>query len=371
MSNLFLLALFLSTAGWIINLVLAFRFLRNFRRAETISNFYPPVTILMPCCGLDQNYKENFNSILSQKYPDYEVIFIVDSLKDPVYKVLRKLKDNHPKKKIKIIIQKQKRTCSGKVSAQLSGLKHIREKTKVLVFADSDFIAAPDWLEKLVAPLSLSNIKVSTGMMWYKPTKGVWSWVRALTRNLGDGLFHSIWPFIWAGSCAINKKTFFKEKIPSIWQKAIFDDTSMSHHLRSLGYKIYFTPLAKVTQRENCSFTQYVNQMTRSFTVNRIEDKQTWLLALALGSIPIISWFLGAILLNFNFIMYGSFSLSGALLFSVLISRMLGGLIVYYLRKERSVLVCLLPLADLVGAFCFLKSISLRSFTLRGKKYKI
>lgn len=371
MSNLFLLALFLSVVGWIINLILAFRFLRNFRRTEKISNFYPSVTILMPCRGLDQNYKENFNSILSQKYPDYEAIFIVDSLKDPVYKVLKKLKNNNPTKEIKVIIQRQKGACSGKVSAQLSGLKYIRGKTKVLVFADSDFIAAPDWLEKLVAPLSLNNIKVSTGMMWYKPTKGVWSWVRALTRNLGDGLFHNIWPFIWAGSCAIDRKTFFKEKIPHIWQKAIFDDTSISQHLRNLGYKIYFTPLAKVTQRESCSFAKYTAQMTRSFAVNKIEDRQTWLLAFAIGSTPVIAWPLGAILIGFNFVIDGNFILPATLLFSVLISRILGGLIVYYLRKEKPVYIFLLPLVDLIGAYCFVKSIFLRSFTLRGKRYKI
>lgn len=371
MNIVFLIVFSLSIVGWIINLLLAFKFFIDLKRAEKILSFFPPVTILIPCRGLDQNYQENFNSIVSQKYPSYEIVFIVDSLKDPVYKVLKRLKDNNPTKEIKIVIQKTKRFCGGKVSAQLSGLKYVRKKTKVLVFADSDFVAVPDWLEKLVAPLGLSNIKISTGMMWYKPTEGFWSWVRALTRNLGDGLFHSIWPFIWAGSCAIDKKTFFKEKIPLVWQKAIFDDTSMSKYLRNLGYKIYFTPLAKVAQCESCSFIQYVNQMTRSFAVNKIEDKQTWLLAFVMGSIPVIAWPLGAILIGFNFVIDGNFVLPATLFFSVLIPRILGGLIVYYLRKEKPVYIFLLPLMDLIGAYCFVKSIFLRSFTLRGKRYKI
>ncbi len=45
--------------------------------------WFPKVTLIAPCCGLDEGFEENIRAVLSQDYPDYEVIFVTESAADP------------------------------------------------------------------------------------------------------------------------------------------------------------------------------------------------------------------------------------------------------------------------------------------------
>ena len=46
--------------------------------AKPLPDYTPFVTLFVPCRGIDQGMLENFDALLSQDYPEYEVIFIVD-----------------------------------------------------------------------------------------------------------------------------------------------------------------------------------------------------------------------------------------------------------------------------------------------------
>src|SRR5881398_1942685 len=60
------------------------RYLRYFKNelARPLSEFTPFVTVIAPCRGLDHGFTQNVSSLLSQDYPAFEVVFVVDDPKD-------------------------------------------------------------------------------------------------------------------------------------------------------------------------------------------------------------------------------------------------------------------------------------------------
>ena len=53
------------------------------------SNF-PPISILKPLKGLEDNLFDNLESFCLQDYPEYEIICSLQDENDPAYKVARK-----------------------------------------------------------------------------------------------------------------------------------------------------------------------------------------------------------------------------------------------------------------------------------------
>ncbi len=54
-------------------------------------DFAPPLTVVMPCKGLDPGFDANISSMLAQDYPDYEVLFVTATQSDPAYERVRAL----------------------------------------------------------------------------------------------------------------------------------------------------------------------------------------------------------------------------------------------------------------------------------------
>src|SRR3990172_3016560 len=60
----------------------------------------PPVSILKPLKGLDDNLFDNLASFCTQDYPEYEVLFSLQDRNDPAYKVAKMVRDRHPDRNI-------------------------------------------------------------------------------------------------------------------------------------------------------------------------------------------------------------------------------------------------------------------------------
>ncbi len=70
------------------------------------AGFYPPVSILKPLKGLDDNLFDNLESFCIQDYPGYEVIFSLQDHNDPAYKVAEKIKEKYPDRDIYVITER-------------------------------------------------------------------------------------------------------------------------------------------------------------------------------------------------------------------------------------------------------------------------
>src|SRR5690348_14015920 len=63
----------------------------NQELSKPFSSYAPFATVIAPCKGIDEGLEENLSALLQQEYPDYEVIFVVDSESDPAVEVIEEI----------------------------------------------------------------------------------------------------------------------------------------------------------------------------------------------------------------------------------------------------------------------------------------
>jgi cellulose synthase/poly-beta-1,6-N-acetylglucosamine synthase-like glycosyltransferase len=88
------------------------------------------VSVFCPCKGVDSEFEKNIQSLLNQDYPNYEVRFIVESEKDPAYRLLSSLGAN-------VLIAGRTRSRGQKVH-NLAYAVEQGTTADIYVFCDSD-----------------------------------------------------------------------------------------------------------------------------------------------------------------------------------------------------------------------------------------
>jgi ceramide glucosyltransferase len=142
-----------------------------FRHPHPINiDFHPPITILKPLCGLDNNTYENLASFCRQDYPIYQIIFSIRDSQDPATVAIKKIINDFPKLDIQLVI------CDRIIGPNLkiSNLANaaVGVKYEILLLADSDIRVGSDYLQRVVQPLQ--DIKVGVVTCLYRSLANRW-----------------------------------------------------------------------------------------------------------------------------------------------------------------------------------------------------
>ncbi len=296
-------------------------------KKEKTPTYNPKTCVIVPCKGVEKNFKENVKAISNQDYKNYNVIFVTDSKDDPAYKTLKEMYGKDVK--ISIVVSEFIEGCSGKISALINGIKNTGD-VEVYVFADSDIKPHKKWLSLLVSYLNKDDVGATTGYRWFFPFDLKSLFVSCWNMAQSISLFYSSYNYAWGGSTAIKKKLFNKLDIEKEWKKGFSDDLILTKTVKKAGYKIKFLPKCISESPVEGSIWNFVKWGTRQLTWVRwyYPSAWTWMLSV-IGAVTLkIVTVLGFVLLVAGYI------IPGLLMVSTIFFEMISGWMAHSILRK-------------------------------------
>jgi ceramide glucosyltransferase len=132
---------------------------RHLRGACPSATRHPPISILKPLCGLDDQLAANLRTFADLAYPDYEVVLGVCSQADPAYAVACATVRRWPRR-FRIAVQDGAPGLNPKVN-QLMTLAR-RARHDILVISDSNARVERGYLDEIAAHLDDPSVGLVT-----------------------------------------------------------------------------------------------------------------------------------------------------------------------------------------------------------------
>jgi ceramide glucosyltransferase len=248
--------------------------------------YRPSCVLTVPCKGLDETFDKNIESFYCQAYEDYHLFFVVEDQSDPAYARLLDLATRcesiSKAKTVEVFIAGPTESCSQKLHNLLFAYRKIPKETEVLVFADSDACAGPDWLAQIIHPLRRDKNGATSGYRCFIPQTHDLASIALASLNakvcqlLGNTPFN----LAWGGSMAILVKNFRAFDLEHIWQKALSDDLSLSRAVRRHHRKMVFVPACMIASFQSTTWKQLFEFSRRQLIITRIYSPLMWIFSL-------------------------------------------------------------------------------------------
>ncbi len=133
--------------------------LRAWRRPPDACGPFPPVSILKPLCGVDDELDANLASFAALDYPAYEVVLGVKSPRDPAFAVARAAARRWPDR-MRVVLQWYEEGRNPKVN-QLVGLCRTA-RHPLLVVSDSNVRVGPGYLTEIAREMADPRVGLVT-----------------------------------------------------------------------------------------------------------------------------------------------------------------------------------------------------------------
>src|SRR5215475_3705750 len=330
----------------------------------------PPVTILKPIHGMEEQLEKNLESFFAQNYPEYEIIFGARDAENPALAVADRVRARYPHVKSTVVLSGSPTWPNAKVFS-LQKMIAVTDRS-YFVISDSDVRVAPDFLRNTIPPLLDPKVGLVTCMYRGIPSSDFWSTLEALglsvemstgvmVADMLEGMRFALGPAMTARRDAIDA-------IGGIAATADYysDDFELGNRIWGKGYKV--------------ALSHYIvnNVLTPRSATRTLGDQLRWMKSTRYSR-PAGHLGTGLTFATpFGFLGFlaaaglGKWSLSWVFLGIALLNRMLQSIAVGWgiTRDLRSLYLCwLYPLRDLAGFFVWIGSYTSRRFYWRGETY--
>jgi ceramide glucosyltransferase len=130
----------------------------------------PSVTVLKPLHGDEPLLEEALTTLCRQDYPNWQIVFGVRHAADPAVAVVHRLRARFPDLDIALVVDPTSYGQNHKVSNLINMMSAARYD--ILVIADADVHARPDYLDRLVAALERPGVGLVTTLYAGLPVIG-------------------------------------------------------------------------------------------------------------------------------------------------------------------------------------------------------
>jgi len=135
----------------------------NCGEGQALPRLFPPVSILKPLKGLDDNLYDNLLSFCNQDYPAYEIIFSLQSHNDPAYRIAKRIKDKHPDRDMSIIVEECSAGLNPKVNNLLTAYK--ASKYEYILVSDSNVMVDGKYLGEITRHVDNTGSDCEVGLV--------------------------------------------------------------------------------------------------------------------------------------------------------------------------------------------------------------
>src|SRR5712692_6547840 len=162
-------------------LAAAWQYRRESQPSNGAASFTPPISVLKPLAGLEEDLETNLRTFFEQDYPQYQILFGVREADDPAVPVVDRLLRDYPERDAELIVAGEPQFPNAKVWS-LSRMAE-RARHEILIISDSDIRATPGYLRGIAADFFDPRVGVSCCPYRAVPGPTFWSGLEALTVN--------------------------------------------------------------------------------------------------------------------------------------------------------------------------------------------
>jgi ceramide glucosyltransferase len=206
-------------------------------------SFAPPVSILKPVRGVDREAYENFSSFCRLDYPDYEIVFAVSDVDDPVIPVIERLQRDYPDRQIRLLTRVPPLGANSKVNKLC--LLSREAQHDLMVISDSDVRVESDYLREMTAPFVRTEVGAVTALFRGIPGGSFFSELDALGVPSESGpsalvarKLEGNMKFAFGWSMATTKKHLAEIGGFEAMANHHSDDFELGNRIASKGYRV-------------------------------------------------------------------------------------------------------------------------------------
>lgn len=234
--------------------------------------------IYAPCKGVDIDQEDNLRRVLDQDYGDYEVTFVVESVSDPAYGLIRRLAAEHPGVRTHVVIAGLAEDCGQKVHNLRVATAAIPPDIHYVAFIDSDARVRRQWLRGLISHLNAPRVGVATGYRWFVPTGPRFGQYVVYSINCNVAvLFRSRSPnLVWGGSWAMRRGVFDQLRVRAAWEGMLTEDLVVADLVRKHGLRVEFEPACMAPSPIEGGFQKLFGFLRRQYLLGRYYVPGWW-----------------------------------------------------------------------------------------------
>jgi ceramide glucosyltransferase len=215
---------------------------RSRRAAPDTGAARPAVTILKPLCGSEPELYERLCSVCTQDYPQFQVIFGLHGPADTALPVARRVQQQFSALDIDCVIDPTRHGVNAKVSNLLNMLP--LAKHDLLIITDSDIEVPPDYLKRVLTPLSDPRVGLVTCGYAGRAGPGLWSALGAQFINAWfmpsvyfAAMFGSQW-FVSGSTIALRRELLARGGGLKALADQLADDFQLGAQVRALRLRV-------------------------------------------------------------------------------------------------------------------------------------
>lgn len=233
--------------------------IRQYVRKQTFPAKSYFVSIIVPVKGTTSTLEDNFRSLCSQGYANYELIFVSEHEDDPgavvARSIIHEFEEGRERSGNGFRASNVRYVCAGELHdlrmiAKSHNMIRALEKAEgeVYLFTDSDVFHPGNWVQEMVDPLGErvrgKEISASTAVFFIDP-EGFLGIFPSLSTNAAAFLAsftrkHQDLPSYASGaSMAVFSSAFHEARVIDAWKNSLNDDLVMACTLVDHGYHIF------------------------------------------------------------------------------------------------------------------------------------